>query len=73
MSKPETKAGETADKKPMSPETVIERLLKSEKPGDSAAVLDALTFADPDVKQSMNGSGEFISHDELMRRLDEEV
>jgi len=45
------------------------RLMRSERPKDPAAVLDALTFVDPTIKQAMNGAGKFIDHTELMRRL----
>lgn len=36
---------------------------------EPAATLDALTFADPELTDAMNGAGRFISHYELMQRL----
>lgn len=55
---------------PLKFEEAMEGLLRTEPPSDPTATLDALTFADPKVKEAMNGAGQFISHEELMERLD---
>ncbi len=55
---------------PLSFEDAVEGLLRTDPPSDAAATLDALTFADPTVKEAMNGGGRFISHEELMKRLE---
>ena len=39
---------------------------------DLTPILDAVTFADPEVKEAMDGAGQFISHEELMDRLNAE-
>ena len=69
MSKPEAETGSDTDPRSATLEDAMARLMRSERPKDPAAVLDALTFVDPTIKQAMNGAGKFIDHTELMRRL----
>ena len=72
MSKPDAEAGSSTDPRSATLEDAMARLMRSERPKDPAAVLDALTFADPTIKQAMNGAGKFIEHEELMRRLEDQ-
>ena len=73
MSKPDAETGRGTDGDSATLEDAMARLMRSERPKDPAAVLDALTFVDPTIKRAMNGAGKFIDHEELMRRLEDHL
>jgi hypothetical protein len=53
---------------PLSFQEAMEGLLRSERPNNPAATLDALTF-DDELRETMDNGGHFITHDELIRKL----
>ena len=69
MSKPDAQPDDDrVSLHPLKFEDAMEGLLRTERPDDPAATLDALTF-DDELKETMDNGGHFISHDELMKRL----